>query len=323
MRETDTLLTVQGLKTHFFAAGQVVRAVDGIDFTIGKGETVGLVGETGCGKTVSALSVMRLIYYPPGKIVDGKIIFDGQDLLRFSERRVRQEIRGAKISMIFQEPRTSMNPVFRIGQQMVEVIRLHQRLSAKEAEKKAIEMLEHVKIPEASRVINYYPHELSGGMLQRAMIAMELSCNPLLFIADEPTTALDVTIQAQILQLMRRMQEKMKMAILLITHDLGVVAQLCRKVAVMYAGNIVEYGSVERIFEHPIHPYTGALFRSVLGLGNEQERLDTIPGEVPDLSEPPPGCKFHPRCNEAHEVCRQRIPERVEMEQGHYVYCHL
>jgi oligopeptide/dipeptide ABC transporter ATP-binding protein len=206
---------------------------------------------------------------------------------------------------------------------MVEVIRLHQRLSAKEAEKKAVEMLEHVKIPEASRVINYYPHELSGGMLQRAMIAMELSCNPLLFIADEPTTALDVTIQAQILQLMRRMQEEMKMAILLITHDLGVVAQLCRKVAVMYAGNIVEYGSVERIFENPIHPYTDALFRSVLGLGNEQERLDTISGEVPDLSEPPPGCRFHPRCNEAREVCRQRIPERAEMEQGHYVYCHL
>jgi oligopeptide/dipeptide ABC transporter ATP-binding protein len=312
MRETDALLTVQGLRTHFFAAGRVVRAVDGVDFTIARGETIGLVGETGCGKTVTALSVMRLIYYPPG-----------QDLLRLSERRVRQEIRGAKISMIFQEPRTSMNPVFRIGQQMVEVIRLHQRLSSKEAEKKAIEMLEHVKIPEASRVISYYPHELSGGMLQRAMIAMELSCNPLLFIADEPTTALDVTIQAQILQLMRRIQTEMRMAILLITHDLGVVAQLCRKVAVMYAGRIVEYGSVDRIFEHPVHPYTGALFRSVVGLGQEQEQLDTIPGEVPDLSEPQAGCRFHPRCDEAREVCTQQDPERVEIEPGHYVYCHL
>ncbi len=319
----NELVTVKSLKTYFYTAGRVVRAVDGVDFSIDKGETMGLVGETGCGKTVTALSILRLIYYPPGRIVSGTILFNGQDLMKLSEKQVREEIRGSKISMIFQEPRTSMNPVFRIGQQMVEVIMLHQRLSQREAEKKAIEMLEHVRIPEAKRVINYYPHELSGGMLQRAMIAMELSCNPSLFIADEPTTALDVTIQAQILQLMRRVQAEMKMAILLITHDLGVVAQLCRKVAVMYAGRTVEYAPVDKIFENAVHPYTGALFRSVVGLGQEGDRLDTIHGEVPDLSEPPSGCRFHPRCGEAWEVCRKEVPERKEVEPDHYVYCHL
>ncbi len=318
----ENLLTIEELKTHFYTSGNVVRAVDGLDLSIGKGETLGLVGETGCGKSVTALSIMRLIYFPPGKIVQGRVFFEGKDLISLSEMEIREEIRGKKISMIFQEPRTSMNPVFRIGQQMVEVIMRHQKLSKKYALNKAIAMLEEVKMPEASRVVRYYPHELSGGMLQRAMIAMELSCNPSLFIADEPTTALDVTIQAQILNLMRKIQRERNMAILLISHDLGVIAQLCQKVAVMYAGCIVEYAPVERIFENPRHPYTRGLYHSVVGLGKEEGRLDTIAGDVPDLSELPMGCQFHPRCRQAIELCRKERPLRIEVEPGHYVYCH-
>ena len=242
--------------------------------------------------------------------------------MSLSEIEIREEIRGKKISMIFQEPRTSMNPAFRIGQQMVEVIMRHQKLPKKNALDKAITMLEEVKMPEASRVARYYPHELSGGMLQRSMIAMELSCNPSLFIADEPTTALDVTIQAQILNLMRKIQRERNMAILLISHDLGVIAQLCQKVAVMYAGCIVEYAPVERMFENPRHPYTQGLYHSVVGLGKEKERLDTIAGDVPDLTELPAGCQFHPRCRQAVDLCRKERPGRIEVEPGHYVYCH-
>jgi peptide/nickel transport system ATP-binding protein len=318
----DPLITVAGLKTYFYTSGAVVRALEGVDFDIDRGETLGLVGETGCGKSVTALSIMRLIYFPPGKIVSGSVMFEGKDLLTLPEKEVREKIRGKKISMIFQEPRTSMNPAFRIGQQMVEVIMLHQRLSGKGAERKAAEMLERVQIPEAHRVFQYYPHELSGGMLQRAMIAMELSCHPSLFIADEPTTALDVTIQAQILNLLKRIQREMGMAILLISHDLGVVAQLCQRVAVMYAGGIVEVAPVERIYENPVHPYTRGLFNSVVGLGREEEKLETIPGDVPDLSHPPSGCRFHPRCGEVKDRCRIEPSVKVEVEPGHYVYCH-
>ena len=318
----EPLITVTGLRTYFYTSGTIVHALDGVDFDIGHGETMGLVGETGCGKSVTALSIMRLIYFPPGKIVSGSVSFEGRDLLLSSEKEIREKIRGKRISMIFQEPRTSMNPTFRIGQQMMEVIMLHQNVSRKKAEMKAVEMLENVQIPESNRVFNYYPHELSGGMLQRAMIAMELSCRPSLFIADEPTTALDVTIQAQILNLMRRVQREMGMAILLISHDLGVVAQLCQKVAVMYAGGIVEVAPVERIFENPVHPYTRGLFNSVVGLGKETERLEIIPGDVPDLSRPPPGCRFHPRCGEVRDRCRINSPVRVEVEPGHYVYCY-
>ena len=300
----------------------MIHAVDGIDLKIGIGETVGLVGETGCGKTVTALSIMRLIYFPPGKIVSGNIFLKGQDLLKLSEKEIRENIRGAKISMIFQEPRTSMNPVFRIGQQMIEVIKLHQKLTTSKAKIKAIEMLEETKIPEPQRIMNCYPHELSGGMLQRAMIAMELSCNPLLFIADEPTTALDVTIQAQILQLMKKIQRNMGMAILLISHDLGVIAQLCQKVGVMYAGHIVEFAPVESIFEYPAHPYTRALLSSVVGLGKSGKRLETISGEVPDLRNPPAGCRFHPRCEEVTEQCQRQAVKYTEIKPNHFVSCY-
>jgi peptide/nickel transport system ATP-binding protein/oligopeptide transport system ATP-binding protein len=318
----DDLVVIKELKTHFYTSGRVIHAVDGIDLKIAKGETVGLVGETGCGKTVTALSIMRLIYFPPGKIVSGNIFFEGRDLLKLSEKEIRENIRGAKISMIFQEPRTSMNPVFRISQQMIEVIKLHQKLTSNKAKIKAIEMLEQTKMPEPQRIMNCYPHELSGGMLQRAMIAMELSCNPLLFIADEPTTALDVTIQAQILQLMKKIQRKMGMAVLLISHDLGVIAQLCQKVGVMYAGHIVEYAPVENIFENPVHPYTRALLSSVVGLEQTGKRLETISGEVPDLRNPPAGCCFHPRCDEATDQCQRKAIKSIEIESNHFVYCH-
>jgi oligopeptide/dipeptide ABC transporter ATP-binding protein len=319
----ENLLEVDGLKTFFYTSGRVVRAIDEIGFQLGQGEIMGLVGETGCGKSVTALSILRLIYYPPGRIIGGRILFERRDLLQLSERKIREEIRGKRISMIFQEPRTSMNPVFRISQQMTEVIMLHQKLTKKMATSRAIDMLERVRIPDASRVFHYYPHELSGGMLQRAMIAMELSCRPSLFIADEPTTALDVTIQAQILNLMRKMQREMNMAILLISHDLGVVAQICQKVGVMYAGRMVEQAPVERIFQTPAHPYTQGLFKSIMGLGRETERLEIIPGEVPDLTAVPAGCAFHPRCERASQLCRQERPSRREIHPDHFVYCHF
>ena len=315
------LLTVQELRTYFYTSGKVVRAVEGVSFRIGKGETMGLVGETGCGKSVIALSLLRLIHYPPGKIVHGNVYFEGRDLLALAEKEMRKSVRGKKIAMIFQEPRSSFNPTFRIGQQMVQVIRAHEKVTKKKALERAKEMIEQVKIADGTRILNCYPHELSGGMLQRAMIAMELTCNPLLFIADEPTTALDVTIQAQIMNLLRRLRRDRGMAILLISHDLGVVAQLCDNVAVMYAGCIVEYGPVDRIFLNPIHPYTRGLLNAVVGLGKETEKLDVIPGDVPDLTQPPPGCRFHPRCGDAVERCRVEMPGRIEVEPRHFVYC--
>ncbi len=314
----DHLLEVRGLATHFFAGGRVLKAVDGVDLTLEQGETLGIVGETGCGKSVMALSVMRLIPWPPGKIVAGSVVLEGDDLLQKSEADMRA-IRGRKIAMIFQEPRTSMNPVFRIGQQMAQVIALHHSLTKKRALVKAIEMLERVNIASADRIVRMYPHELSGGMLQRAMIAMQLSCNPTVLLADEPTTALDVTIQAQILKLLKELQAQMQMAIVFITHDLGVVAQLCDRVMVMYAGSFVESARVEDLFDEPLHPYTRGLLGAIPRLDEAQDELAIIPGGLPDIGNLPPGCKFLPRCSYAVDQCRALAPRLVEVKPGRLV----
>ncbi|MEJ5359577.1 MAG: ABC transporter ATP-binding protein [Desulfobacterales bacterium] len=316
------LLSVRDLRTHFFSAGKVVRALDGVSFDIAEGEIFGIVGETGCGKSVTALSILRLIPFPPGKIVSGSIRFKGTELLELPPERMRS-FRGKEISMIFQEPMTSLNPVFRVGDQMREVIALHQGLGREEAWKAAVAMLARVRIPEAEKIARCYPHQLSGGMRQRVMIAMELSCRPALLIADEPTTALDVTIQAQILELLRQMRRELGTAILLITHDLGVVAQMCDRVAVMYAGGIVEEAGVVGIFEAPRHPYTQGLWGAIPPAEEERETLAVIPGTVPDLSQPPAGCPFHPRCGRRFEPCDRERPAMRAVAPGHRVACHL
>ncbi|HXZ36555.1 MAG TPA: ABC transporter ATP-binding protein [Thermodesulfobacteriota bacterium] len=317
-----TLLSVKDLRVHFFTAGRTVRALDGVSFEIEEGKTFGLVGETGCGKSVTALSILRLIPFPPGKIMGGEIHFRGNNLLSLSEEEIRS-IRGKEISMIFQEPMTSLNPVFRIGDQMSEVIRLHQGLDRSKAWAKAEEMLERVRIPDTRRVAKQFPHQLSGGMRQRVMIAMELSCHPYLLIADEPSTALDVTIQAQILRLIREMKDELHTSILLITHDLGVIAEMCDRVGVMYAGSIVEEAGVEEIFESPRHPYTQGLWGAIPRIDDEKENLSVIPGMVPDLSNPPAGCRFHPRCAHRSDVCEQSIPPLFAVAPGHLVACFL
>jgi oligopeptide/dipeptide ABC transporter ATP-binding protein len=318
----ETLLRIDDLQTHFFSAGKVVKALDGISFEIKTGEVFGLVGETGCGKSVTALSLLRLIPFPPGKIVAGSIRFKDTDLLALSPEAVRR-YRGREISMIFQEPMTSLNPVFRVGDQMSEVIRMHQGLGRSAALEAAIGMLERVRIPDARKVAGQYPHQLSGGMRQRVMIAMELSCRPALLIADEPTTALDVTIQAQILRLLKEMRREMGTSILLITHDLGVVAQMCDRVAVMYAGSIVEQAGVADIFQSPRHPYTLGLWGAIPLIDDEKSSLAVIPGTVPDLSRLPEGCKFHPRCERRFEPCDRVRPEMMEVAPGHFAACHL
>ena len=316
------LLRVQDLRTHFFTHEGTVRAVDGVSFTIMKGETLGLVGESGCGKSVTALSIMRLIPSPPGRILSGEILLEGSDLLSYNERQMR-DIRGCKISMIFQEPMTSLDPVFTIGDEIMETVRLHQGLKRSDAKKQVIEALQTVGIPDSERRIKNYPHELSGGMRQRAMIAMALSCNPALLIADEPTTALDVTIQAQILRLIDDLKSRLGTSVLLITHDLGVVSEMCDFVAVMYAGHIVEYTDIHTIFEQPLHPYTIGLKKSIPSLDTEIERLDTIKGLVPSLIDIPSGCPFHPRCTHTMPVCTKEMPELIKVEKGHHVKCHL
>jgi peptide/nickel transport system ATP-binding protein/oligopeptide transport system ATP-binding protein len=316
------LLNINNLKTQFFSSGRTIRALDGVSFHIEEGEVFGLVGETGCGKSVTALSILRLIPFPPGRIIGGEILFRGRNLLLLQEDEMRS-IRGKEISMIFQEPMTSLNPVFRIGDQMVELIMLHQRLGRSHASKKGLEMLEQVHIPDADRVLNQYPHQLSGGMRQRVMIAMELSCHPFLLIADEPTTALDVTIQAQILRLIKEMKKELQTSILLITHDLGVIAEMCDRVAVMYAGSIVEEARVEEIFEDPKHPYTQGLWGAIPRVDQEKEVLTVIPGTVPDLSQPPTGCKFHPRCSHRFAPCDQKTPPLYQISSGHFVACNL
>lgn len=316
------LLKVRNLETDFSTHQGTVKAVNGISFTINRGETLGLVGESGCGKSVTALSIMRLISSPPGKIVAGEIYFEGRNLLQLNEKEMRK-IRGKKISMIFQEPMTSLDPVFTIGNEIMESIRVHQGLKKEEAREKVIQALKTVGMPDVEKRINSYPHELSGGMRQRAMIAMALSCNPALLIADEPTTALDVTIQAQILRLIHQLKEEFDASVMLITHDLGVIAEMCDRVAVMYAGHIVETTDVETLFDNPLHPYTKGLQKSIPRLDRETERLDTIRGLVPNLLELPSGCPFHPRCDFRLTKCRQEMPQLVQVENHHLVKCHL
>jgi oligopeptide/dipeptide ABC transporter ATP-binding protein len=316
------LLTVKNLQTHFISSDRTVRALDGVDFEIKEGEVFGLVGESGCGKSVSALSILRLIPFPPGRIMGGEIRFRDRDLLALNETEMRS-VRGKEISMIFQEPMTSLNPVFRIGDQMAEVIMLHQQLNRGRALKEAVAMLERVHIPDAARVLKQFPHQLSGGMRQRVMIAMELSCRPYLLIADEPTTALDVTIQAQILKLIKEMKKEFNTSILLITHDLGIIAEMCDRVAVMYAGSIVEQAGVIDIFENPKHPYTQGLWGAIPHIDEEKEELSVIPGNVPDLSRPPTGCKFHPRCSARFTPCDQASPDLFQLSPNHQVACYL
>jgi oligopeptide/dipeptide ABC transporter ATP-binding protein len=319
------LLEIKGLKTHFFTDEGVSPAVDGVDYAVRKGETLGVVGESGCGKSVTALSIMRLIPEPPGKIIGGDILFENQSLLALSNDEMRR-IRGNKISMIFQEPMTSLNPVYTIGNQISEALRLHQGLSKKDAHERAIEMLQLVGIPLPERRVNEHPHQLSGGMRQRAMIAMALSCNPSLLIADEPTTALDVTIQAQILDLMVSLKADLDTAIILITHDLGVVAESAARVVVMYAGKVVEEADVYNIFEHPLHPYTEGLLESIPRIdrsAQKKARLTEIQGVVPIPSQLPDGCHFNPRCPKVMDVCRHENPELKKEGKDHRVRCWL
>ncbi|ADG81666.1 ABC transporter ATP-binding protein [Thermincola potens] len=319
----ETLLAVEDLKTYFYTEAGVVKAVDGVSFTLKKGETLGVVGESGSGKSITAMSILQLIASPPGRIVGGKIIFNGENLLDKSPEEIRK-IRGNEIAMIFQDPMTSLNPVLTIGEQLIEVIILHQKLDKKSAAKKAVEMLSLVGIPEAEKRLKAYPHQFSGGMRQRAMIAMALSCNPKLLIADEPTTALDVTIQAQILKLMNDLKERFHTSIMMITHDLGVVAEICDDVVVMYAGRPVEYADVNTLFESPLHPYTWGLLASLPRIDDrEKKRLEPIEGLPPDLVNMPPGCPFAPRCKKAMEICRVQRPEYREIKKGHLVACHL
>jgi oligopeptide/dipeptide ABC transporter ATP-binding protein len=314
------LLSVKDLKVFFHILAGTVRAVDGIDFHIDQGETLGVVGESGCGKSVSAMALLQLIPMPPGELVQGCAEFEGLDLLRLETTQI-QRVRGNRISMIFQEPMTSLNPVFTIGNQIQEAIQLHQGLSVRQAEEKAVEMLDLVGIPDPRRRVKEYPHQLSGGMRQRVMIGMALSCNPALLIADEPTTALDVTVQAQILELMLDLQKKINMSIMMITHNLGVIAEMANRVIVMYCGKIVESADVRSIFHDPLHPYTRQLLASVPHLGMDQTRLQEIPGVVPNLYNLPPGCDFHPRCAEAAESCKLQRPELNEMKPAHWVAC--
>ncbi|HWP56779.1 MAG TPA: ABC transporter ATP-binding protein [Candidatus Acidoferrales bacterium] len=316
------LLEIKDLRTSFMTSEGEVRAVDGVSFTIGEGKTLGLVGESGCGKSVTSLSIMRLVPSPPGKIVGGEILYRGRDLLRLSAAEMRK-IRGNEISMIFQEPMTSLNPVFTIGSQIGEAIKLHQGLGKREKREKTIEMLRLVKIADPESRIDDYPHQLSGGMRQRVMIAMALSCNPSLLIADEPTTALDVTIQAQILELMKELQQKLGMALLLITHDLGVVAEQADEVAIMYAGRIVERAKTSAIFSRPLHPYTIGLLHSLPGMGNKKKRLAAIPGVVPSPLDLPTGCRFRDRCFKAAGICAEADPALVEKEENHWVACYM
>ncbi|MCR8965134.1 ABC transporter ATP-binding protein [Brevibacillus halotolerans] len=319
---TQKILHIENLETHFFSDRGRVPAVDRVNLSINKGEVLGIVGESGCGKSVTSLSVMRLVPNPPGKIVGGNILFKGENLLTASEKRMR-EIRGNEIAMIFQEPMTSLNPVYKIGDQIREAVILHKKVSKKEATKRAIEMLHCVGIPRAEEIIHEYPHQLSGGMRQRVMIAMAMACSPQLLIADEPTTALDVTIQAQILDLMRSLNEDMGTAIMLITHDLGVVAEMCHRVVVMYSGNVVEEGDVTNILKNPKHPYTQGLLQSIPHLEEKKERLYSIPGNVPLPGTIKEGCRFAPRCEYVTDKCRMTMPQLLEVGTEHRARCFL
>jgi peptide/nickel transport system ATP-binding protein len=319
----EKLLEVKNLKTHFYTEDGVVQAIDGVDFYIKPGETLGVVGESGCGKSVTSLSILRLIQTPPGRILEGSEIYlEGQNLLTLSEKEMRQ-IRGNKISMIFQEPMTSLNPVFKIGFQISEVLVLHQGMNKEQARQKSIDMLKLVGISRPEKVVDDYPHSLSGGMRQRVMIAMALACNPQLLIADEPTTALDVTIQAQILELMKKLKTDLNASVMLITHNLGVVAETCQRIIVMYAGKVVEEGDVYSIFEEPKHPYTQGLLKSIPNIEVKQTKLDSIPGMVPNPLNMPIGCRFEPRCERALEICKTKVPDLTNLGVERNVRCFL
>jgi oligopeptide/dipeptide ABC transporter ATP-binding protein len=321
LHPTD-ILRVDGLKTYLYTQAGTVRAVDNISFRVAKDEAVGLIGESGCGKSMTALSLMRLIPTPPAKTVGGKVVFRGEELLTLPEEKMRKR-RGEMMSMIFQDPMTFLNPVMKVKDQIAEVITLHQNVSRSEAREKAIKTLEMVNMPSPRQVADYYPHQLSGGMRQRVVIAAAISCNPALLIADEPTTALDVTVQSQILALINRLKQQLGMSLLLISHDLGIVADVCDRVYVMYAGKIVEGGDVYQIFEKPMHPYTKGLLAAVMSIDELKREISTIPGDVPHLAEPPPGCRFHPRCKVAKSACRSQEPSLREVEPGHVMACWL
>ena len=314
------LLQVKNLKTYFHSHSGLVKAVDDVSFEVYQGETLGIVGESGCGKSITCMSLAQLVECPPGKYEGGEILLDGQDMLKLSDVELRH-IRGNKISYIFQEPMTSLNPVFKIGYQIEEVLMLHQGLSKEEARARAIEALDLVRIPNPERIVDEYPFALSGGMRQRVMIAMALACNPKLLVADEPTTALDVTIQAQVLDLMNDLKKKIDTSILFITHDLSVIAEMADRVMVMYAGKVVELADVNTIFENPLHPYTRGLIGSRPDMSTNASRLNVIPGNVPDLSDLPEGCSFGPRCSLVCDQCKAGVPELVEVEPGHFVRC--
>ncbi|HLA08743.1 MAG TPA: ABC transporter ATP-binding protein [Anaerolineales bacterium] len=319
------LLEVRNLKTYFYTEDGIVKAVDGVDIEVYPGEVLGIVGESGCGKSVTSLSIMRLIGQP-GKIIEGEIIYEGRDLLKLTDREM-MAMRGNRISMIFQQPQTSLNPVFRVGEQIGEVLNIHQDFGKEAANKRTVELLKQVGIPEPERRMEAFPHELSGGMAQRVMIAMALACVPDLLIADEPTTALDVTIQAQILDLMRNLRTQLGSAVILITHDLGVIAEMADRVAVMYAGQIVEQTTVQTLFKEPLHPYTKGLIGSTPVLGRVRDKLDVIPGTVPNLVNLPAGCRFAPRClaRVTHNltVCTDKNPDLIQIGEGHTIRCWL
>ena len=322
MADDKTLLRVENLNAWFYTEEGIVKALENVSFSVGRGEILGLVGETGCGKSVTSSCIMRLIPSPPGKIIGGKILFEGEDLAQATPERMRQ-IRGKDIAMIFQDPMSSLNPVFTVGRQVEEAIRVHNPgMSAAQIHERAAEMFKKVNIPDPERSMKRYPHQFFDGMKQRVMIAMALSCNPRMLIADEPTTALDVSIQAQILSLIKDLQKDFGSSIMLISHDLGVIATMAQKVAVMYAGSIIEYGSVRQIFEHPLHPYTQGLLGAIPRLDQAQEYLEVIPGALPNLLHLPEGCKFRARCSRATERCARERPTAVEAEEGHEVACY-
>src|SRR5712671_206781 len=323
--DKTALLDIRGLKTHFATDDGVVQAVDGVDLVIRRGETLGVVGESGCGKTVTALSVLKLIPMPPGKIVAGQIFYQGRDLIPLGPDEM-DRIRAKDIAMVFQEPMTSLNPVYSVGEQIAEVLRKHEGLSRRAALDKTVEMLRLVQIPNPDKRIHDYPHQFSGGMRQRVMIAMALSCSPKLLIADEPTTALDVTIQAQILELLADMKERFGMAIMLITHAMGVVAETAQRVVVMYAGKVIEEAPVDALFANPRHPYTQGLIRSIPRIdtaASRKARLESLPGTVPSLLHPPPGCRFAARCKFAMPKCREAVPPLLDVGGGQRVACVL
>jgi oligopeptide/dipeptide ABC transporter ATP-binding protein len=321
-RANEVILQVEELTTRFHLKRGQLTAVDGVSFEVERGETFGLVGESGCGKTVTARSIMRLIPIPPGEIAAGKIIFDGENLLRKSAREMRA-IRGKRIAMVFQEPMTALNPVFPVSTQIADGLRNNLGLSAHEARQRVIELLQMVGIPSPQRRLDDYVHQFSGGMRQRVMLAMALSCNPQFLIADEPTTALDVTIQAQILELMRQMIDRFQMSLLFITHNLGVVAHMCDTVGVMYASHLVELTDTKTLFAEPLHPYTWGLLNSIPHVETRRRYLNPIQGSVCNMLTPPAGCKFHPRCEKAMDICRQQVPPLREVAPGHHVACHL